>query len=238
MLKIFAYAGSHRENNSISILFLEALKRNLSKYLNDSFKFTIRTPHNSNIKECVGCNLCFETGKCSIKDDMKDIKEEITDCDLFILVSPVFVHNVPGNMKNFIDRIGYWTHLFKLSGKSGLCVSISTSNGNEYVNSYLKKILSCLGVSIIDDISIQTLEMNKPALESYAEIAAKNILKTYKNGLYNTNIEQENLFTSLKNIYVNQKYDSVESLFWKENGYFKFDSYEQLYRNKLSNSQS
>ena len=59
-----------------------------------------------NIKPCLGCFSCWKDtpGCCVIKDDMKDLLEELIHTDLVIWSFPLYYFSVPGPLKTFIDR--------------------------------------------------------------------------------------------------------------------------------------
>jgi len=59
------------------------------------------------IKHCTACGSCsFKTpGKCVIKDDMADLLEKFGDSDVVVFATPLYVDNVSGMMKVFMDRM-------------------------------------------------------------------------------------------------------------------------------------
>jgi len=59
------------------------------------------------IKSCIGCYTCWTKtpGQCIFKDDMADLREKYRKADLVILASPLYIFNVTGLMKNFLDRL-------------------------------------------------------------------------------------------------------------------------------------
>ena len=59
------------------------------------------------IKNCKGCFWCWikTLGKCVIKDDMEPILEQLKAADILVFATPLYVDNVTGLMKNFMDRI-------------------------------------------------------------------------------------------------------------------------------------
>lgn len=67
-------------------------------------------------------------------------------------------------MKNFIDRIAYGLHIMRFTGKYGVTVSLSDSNGNSFVDGYLSKILMYMGVKVIQNISIQRVKAVDPSV--------------------------------------------------------------------------
>ena len=59
------------------------------------------------IHHCTGCFTCwFKTpGKCAIKDDMTELLPKLQSSDLVVFATPLYVDNVTGIMKNFMDRM-------------------------------------------------------------------------------------------------------------------------------------
>lgn len=60
---------------------------------------------NKSIENCNGCYYCYKNTRCSIKDDMQEIYNDIEKTDLMILASPMYWWSVTGLMKTFIDRL-------------------------------------------------------------------------------------------------------------------------------------
>ena len=62
-----------------------------------------------------GCKSCFACkvvngkhyGKCVQKDDLKPILEEIVESDGIILGSPIYLSDVTGNMRCFLERFSF-----------------------------------------------------------------------------------------------------------------------------------
>lgn len=59
-----------------------------------------------NIQNCLGCRRCVENGgECVVKDDFKEIFEEIKKADTVIIGSPIYICQVNGFTKTFLDRL-------------------------------------------------------------------------------------------------------------------------------------
>ena len=58
------------------------------------------------IAACKGCFACWQKtpGVCSIKDDMQTVIEKLIEADLILWSFPLYYFNVPGILKNLIDR--------------------------------------------------------------------------------------------------------------------------------------
>jgi len=60
----------------------------------------------ANIAPCKGCFACWKLtpGVCCIKDDMKEVIEKELAADIIVWSFPLYYYNVPGSLKNLIDR--------------------------------------------------------------------------------------------------------------------------------------
>jgi len=56
------------------------------------------------INYCSGCGTCFNTGKCSQKDDMSEVLEKMISADVIVMSTPVYFYTMCGQMKTLIDR--------------------------------------------------------------------------------------------------------------------------------------
>lgn len=61
---------------------------------------------NMHIEACKGCFACWKAtpGTCCIKDDMAMVIEKELWADIIVYSFPLYYYNVPGPMKNLIDR--------------------------------------------------------------------------------------------------------------------------------------
>jgi len=59
------------------------------------------------IRPCTGCLTCWvkTPGKCAIKDDAAALHEKYLGTDVAVFATPLYVDNVSGIMKNFMDRL-------------------------------------------------------------------------------------------------------------------------------------
>lgn len=59
------------------------------------------------IKPCTGCYACWmkTPGKCAQNDDMEELLGTFVSSDIVVFATPLYVDNVSGLMKNFLDRL-------------------------------------------------------------------------------------------------------------------------------------
>ena len=59
-----------------------------------------------------GCTSCFACkrkggilGNCAMKDDLSEILEKVTHCDVLLLGTPIYFSNMTGEMLSFLERL-------------------------------------------------------------------------------------------------------------------------------------
>ena len=67
------------------------------------------------IESCLGCGKCVVSGGCCINDDAPSLMQKILDSDGIVLGLPVYIENVSGKLKTFVDRTCEWYHTPKMS---------------------------------------------------------------------------------------------------------------------------
>jgi multimeric flavodoxin WrbA len=113
------------------------------------------------IADCIGCYQCYKEDKCSIKDDMINIHDEIIKSDLLIFASPLYWWGVTGLMKTFIDRLYFYYHSTNgqlISGKKGIVVTTMAVTDVETEAKQLIEFYSLL----FRRLKIQLMEMTCP----------------------------------------------------------------------------
>jgi multimeric flavodoxin WrbA len=108
------------------------------------------------ITPCTACEGCTLTGICVYDDDVAGILSLMREADGIVLGSPVYVDNVTGQMKVFVDRLADAIHYQVLTGKYGCAVAATHESGGDEVVAYLNHVLNYLGIISVGGISIAT----------------------------------------------------------------------------------
>jgi len=92
-------------------------------------------PHDMDIRCCIGCYQCYNTGTCVFEDDMGNIIGAIREASLLVVCAPVYTNTVPGGLKLLIDRCQAYHAERSLSGgrtgQKGLIFSVAGRKGEE-----------------------------------------------------------------------------------------------------------
>lgn len=108
-MKILLINGSPKgkRSNSLKLAysFIEGFK---NEYTSTEEYISIDELHvaSMEIAACKGCFACWQKtpGICCIKDDMQTVIEKLIEADLILWSFPLYYFNVPGILKNLIDR--------------------------------------------------------------------------------------------------------------------------------------
>lgn len=103
-MRIVVFNGSPRtENGNTNIMVEELLKgaKEAGAEVENVFLFKKK------IRYCLGCFDCWlkTPGKCIQKDDMDQLLDLFINADIVFFATPVYVDNVTGIMKTFMDRL-------------------------------------------------------------------------------------------------------------------------------------
>lgn len=98
-MKIFGICASARNNTTEYVL-----KNALDKLARDNFECEMFTCHAKDIKPCMHCDYCLKNKECIIKDDMKEVYDNLQSADGIIIATPVQSGGVSSNLSAIMDR--------------------------------------------------------------------------------------------------------------------------------------
>jgi multimeric flavodoxin WrbA len=103
-MKITSFNGSPKADRSNTHLMVEALlagARAAGAEVENVFLAR------KTIRPCTACLACWSKtpGVCAQRDDMEELLSKVIASDVVVFATPLFVDNVSGIMKNFMDRL-------------------------------------------------------------------------------------------------------------------------------------
>lgn len=238
MPNIVAISASPRGEKSEGYVYCKELLTKVTELANRRTTFKIYHPQNIDIQTCRGDKNCFNKGYCLLDntDDMKEIKQDMLNADTIVFVTPIMCQNISTDMKKILERIGYWGHLFSLTGKTGIIVTTSTSNGNKFVGDYLTKMMYSLGVLPIKVIHIANLYNKEETYKQITETAQYITKFTDKKCIPAVSKEQEKFFNDMRGIYLgleNNKDYAYEYNEWVNSRMFNYDDFQDFFTRKF-----
>jgi multimeric flavodoxin WrbA len=104
-MKVIAVNGSPRKGWNTHILLQKALEGAASK----GAQTEMVNIYDINFKGCIGCLGCKlkggKVGRCALKDELEPVLGSIAECDALILGSPIYIGEVTGELRSFLERL-------------------------------------------------------------------------------------------------------------------------------------
>ena len=100
-----------------------------------------------NIRGCISCNKCSETGKCVFDDLVNEVAGAFEGSDGLVVGSPVYYGSPNGNILSFMDRLFYSTH-FSKHMKVGAAVVSCRRGGNTASFDVLNQYFTISGMPV------------------------------------------------------------------------------------------
>lgn len=105
-MKAIAVNGSPRKKWNTAALLQMALDGAKSVGADTEFIHL----YDLNYKGCTSCFACKtkdckHIGRCAMKDELTSVLDEISECDVLILGSPIYLGNITGEMQSFLERL-------------------------------------------------------------------------------------------------------------------------------------
>lgn len=152
-MKILSIASSHRKNGNTERL-IKCIENEListAKKENVAMELETIFLSQTNIQLCRGCRLCFDKGEemCPLKDELLFIRDKIQNADGIILASPIYVDDINGIMKNWIDRMAFNCHRPAYAGKKAIVLATSGSYSSNHTLNTLNTALNTWGFKVV-----------------------------------------------------------------------------------------
>ena len=101
-----------------------------------------------NIRGCIACNSCGESGKCIFNDLVNEVAPKFESADGLVIGSPVYYGSPNGAFLSFLDRLFYSTH-FPKQMKVGASVVSCRRGGNTASFDVLNKYFTISGMPVV-----------------------------------------------------------------------------------------
>lgn len=99
------------------------------------------------IRGCISCRKCAETGKCIFDDIVNDAAPKLEACDGLVVGSPVYYASANATLIAFLDRLFFSTH-FDKTMKVGAAVAAARRGGLTATYDELNKYFAISGMPI------------------------------------------------------------------------------------------
>lgn len=189
-MKILLFHSSYRQDGNtrrIINLFEEKLKK-LSEEQKIEVEIEIIALAYSDIKMCRGCRVCFDKGeeKCPLKDDLLYIRDKMLQADAYVFASPVYVEDINGIMKNWIDRMAFNCHRPAFYGKNVYLLSTSGAGSSNHSLKTMNTAFHTWAMKVVGKMkfrlgALTEIEDIRTLYDKKISIAANRFLKSLIN---------------------------------------------------------
>ncbi|HWQ67753.1 MAG TPA: flavodoxin family protein [Methanospirillum sp.] len=152
-MRVLAISGSPLRNGNTSRL-IRTVVHELEKSGITDLNVKDISLAGAEIRPCKSCRKCMKEGRCVLKsDDFLKIAKQMKKSDLIILGTPVYFHDVNGQIKNLIDRSYSLWHERQLKGKKVIPVAVCAESGDDRALESLKIWAQAQEMKIISSVS-------------------------------------------------------------------------------------
>ena len=101
-----------------------------------------------NIRGCIACRRCHQTGKCVFDDIVNEIAPKLAEADAFVIGAPVYFSSPAGGAISFMDRLFFSTLGIDKTMKVGAAVVTCRRGGNTASFDVLNKYFMMNGMPV------------------------------------------------------------------------------------------
>lgn len=180
-MNILALIGSYRKqgNTARVVQLIGARLESLAAQHGRALNWEMLYLGDMDIRPCRGCRVCFDRGedKCPLKDDVPAIKAKMDAADVLILASPVYVDDVSGLVKTWMDRLAYLCHRPGLGGKCAWTLATVGGSPTSHTLRTMNAALLTWGYHLVGQAGfklgalapVDEIERRRPQIEQVAD---------------------------------------------------------------------
>jgi multimeric flavodoxin WrbA len=230
-MKILACVGSYRKNGNTArvVDLIQGQMQKEAVRIGESLEIETLFLSRQNTGLCRGCRVCFDKGeeKCPLKDDLLAIKAKILEADGMIVASPVYVDDVSGTMKNWIDRLAHVCHRPEFAGKSVYLVATTGSSPTGHAIRTLRTAMMTWGCYVVGETGFKMgALMPKEELEARYGRQARHIARRFFYAVHQRKFARPSflslmMFKIQQRAYQQADRDTIDFSYWQNQGWLE-----------------
>jgi multimeric flavodoxin WrbA len=142
-MKVLMINGSPHKDGNTAV----ALKEMEKIFQREGIETEILHIGNQDIRGCISCATCVNTGKCVFNDIVNDAAAKFEACDGLVVGSPVYYAAANATLVAFLTRLFYSTH-FDKTMKVGASVVAARRSGTTAAFDELNKFFTISGMPV------------------------------------------------------------------------------------------
>ena len=156
-MKVLILNGSPKEAGNTAVAIAEMVKT----FEKEDIECKVMHVGNKDIRGCVSCGSCRETGKCVFGDIVNDVAAEFEVSDGLVVASPVYYASANATLIACLDRLFYSTH-FDKTMKVGASVVVARRGGCSATYDELNKYFTISGMPVSSSQYWNSVHGNAP----------------------------------------------------------------------------
>lgn len=142
-MKVLALNGSPRKGSNTGIA-LDEMKKVFEE---EGIEFEVVQIGMKDIRGCIACNRCGETGKCIFDDVVNELAPKFEAADGLVVASPVYYASANATLIACLDRLFYSTG-FDKTMKVGASIACARRGGTSATFDELNKYFTISGMPV------------------------------------------------------------------------------------------
>ena len=142
-MKVLIINGSPRVHGNTSIAVDEVAKT----FEAEGIETEIIQIGNKDVRGCIACGSCAETGKCVFDDVVNELASKFEEAEGLVIASPVYYASANATLIACLDRLFYSTH-FDKTMKVGASIVVARRGGCSATYDELNKYFTISGMPV------------------------------------------------------------------------------------------
>ena len=142
-MKVLILNGSPKAKGNTAIALQEMEKVFLEQGIEVE---TVQVGH-KDVRGCIACGGCYETGKCVFDDIVNELAEKLRESDGLVVASPVYYASANATLTAVLDRL-FYSAPYSMAMKVGASVAIARRGGCSATFDQLNKYFTITGMPI------------------------------------------------------------------------------------------
>ncbi len=142
-MKVLIINGSPRVDGNTSIAVDEVAKT----FEAEGIETEIIQIGNKDVRGCIACGSCAETGKCVFDDVVNELASKFEEAEGLVIASPVYYASANATLIACLDRLFYSTH-FDKTMKVGASIVVARRGGCSATYDELNKYFTISGMPV------------------------------------------------------------------------------------------
>lgn len=134
------------------------------------------------VQGCIACGKCYETGKCTFKDEVyNDLYEKIKEVDGIVVGSPVYYAGPNGSLCALLDRL-FYSASYLMKNKVGAAIVSCRRGGASAAFDRLNKYFTINQMPVVSSQYWNSVHGNTPE-EVKQDLEGLQVMRTLGNNM-------------------------------------------------------